>query len=61
MFLSQKLRGAELYYNTLDTELIVIIEAFRAWRLYLVYIVEIVEVLIDYLNYYYLTIKTKLS
>jgi len=60
-FLSRKLRGAELRYDTPDAELMAIVEAFRSWRPYLAYASTSVEVLTDHLNHRYLTTKAKLS
>jgi hypothetical protein len=59
-FLSRKLYGAELYYNTPDAKLMAIIKVFCVWRPYLVYIQDSVQVLTDYLNHYYLATKLKL-
>ena len=60
-FLSRKLKGAELRYDTPDAELMAIVEAFRAWRPYLAYVRETVVVLTDHLNHRYLATKAKLS
>ena len=60
-FLSRKLHGAELRYDTPDAEFMAIIEAFRNWRPYLAYVRTIVEDWTDYLNHRYLTTKPKLS
>jgi hypothetical protein len=59
-FLSRKLYGAELHYDTLDTELMAIVKVFCVWRPYLVYVQDSVQVLTDHLNHYYLTMKPKL-
>lgn len=60
-FLSKKLHGAELRYDTPDAELMAIVEAFRTWRAYLAYVQASVEVLTDHLNHRYLATKAKLS
>lgn len=60
-FLSRKLAGAELRYDTADAELLAIVEAFRAWRHYLSYTQHQVVVLTDHLNHRYLATKSKLN
>ena len=60
-FMSRKLKGAELRYDTPDAELMAIVGAFRTWRPYLAYVSSTVEVLTDHLNHRYLTTKAKLS
>jgi transposase InsO family protein len=60
-FLSRKLHGAELRYDTPDAELMAIVEAFRVWRPYLAYVQDSVQVLTDHLNHRYLATKPKLS
>jgi transposase InsO family protein len=60
-FLSRKLHGAELRYDTPDAELMAIVEAFRTWRPYLAYAQDSVQVLTDHLNHRYLATKPKLS
>ena len=60
-FLSRKLHGAELRYDTPDAELMAIVEAFRTWRPYLAYTQDSVQVLTDHLNHRYLATKPKLS
>jgi hypothetical protein len=60
-FLSRKLHGAELRYDTPDAELMAIVEAFRSWRPYLAYVRATVEVWTDHLNHRYLATKPKLS
>jgi transposase InsO family protein len=60
-FLSRKLKGPELRYDTPDSELMAIVEAFRAWRPYVAYTQYPVKVLTDHLNHRYLATKQKLS
>ena len=60
-FMSRKLKGAELRYDTPDAELMAIIDAFRVWRPYLAYVQEPIKVMTDHLNHRYLATKPKLS
>lgn len=60
-FMSKKLVGAELRYDTPSSELMAIVVSFRTWRHYLAYLDEPVEVLTDHLNHQSLATKTRLS
>lgn len=60
-YLSQKLKGPELRYDTPEAELYAIVQSFKMWRRYLAYCQSPVEVLTDHLNHKYLLSKPQLS